>query len=201
MSPTDLVGNLNGLVPPEHHSYHPLRDPTINQVVGELTQSFANATKQQQTEARAALTRRSRSPLMGYAWEMAEEAVTRNSAELVRQGLIALAIEDGIGDARDNIIRLAPLFRSAQKLGLDAEKLFAQTADLTTNPYLKSNMHNFPLRTPRQSDLEKAFYIHERNTEEGFRYVQDSLYPHFRRAIWREKLKRFFRRKKWLLPC
>jgi len=196
MSPTDLVGKLNGLVPPEHHSYDPLRDPTINQVVGELTQSFANATKQQQTEARAALTRQLRSALMGFAWEMAEEAVSCKSPELVKQGLIALAIDDGARDARDDIIRMAPLFRSAQKLGLDAEKLFAEAADLTTNSYLKSEMYNFPLRKPEHRDFGKAFYIHESNTKDGFRYVQDSLYPHFRRAIWREKLKRLFRRKK-----
>lgn len=196
MSPTDLVEKLNALVPPEHHSLYPLRDPAINQVIGELTHSFATTTAQERADARAALARQTRSALLGYAWEIAEQAVSKKSAELVRQGLIALAIDDGTRDARDNIIRLAPLFRSAQKLGLDAEKLFAEAADLCTLPLLKNAMRGFPLRKPEHRNLEKAFYIHESNTKDGFRYVQDSLYPHFRRAIWREKLKRFFGRKK-----
>jgi hypothetical protein len=193
MTTLELANKLNELVPPDHNSYAPLRDPTINQVINELTQSFANATEQQRAEARAALTRPSRLALMGYAWEMAEEAVSQNSAGMVKQGLIALAIENGIGDARDNIVRLAPLFRSAQNLGLDAEKLFAEVADFVTNSYLKGAMWKFPLRTPEKRDLGKAFFIRERNTKEGFRYVQHSLYPHFRRAVWRQKIKRFFR--------
>jgi hypothetical protein len=193
MTPVDLVGKLNALAPPGHATYPSLRDPFVNEVIGFLTQSFATATDQQQAEARAALAYDSRCALMGYAWEMAEEAVSQSSAEMVRRGLLALAIEDGIGDARDNIIRLAPLFRSAQKLDLDAEKLFAEAADLTTNSYLKGAMRTFPLRSPEKRDLGKAFFIRERNTREGFRYVQDSLYPHVRRAIWRKKLRRFFR--------
>jgi hypothetical protein len=195
MHTVELVHNLNTLVPPEHRSLYPVRDPAINQVIGELTQSFAAATEQQREEARAELARPSHSVLLGYAWEMAEEAVSHCSAEFVRQGLIALAIDNGLRDARDNIIRLAPLFRSAQKLGLDAEKLFAEASELCTLPLLKSAMRGFPMRKPEHRDLGKAFFIREHNTKEGFRYTRDrsAFGRAVRRAVWREKLKRFFR--------
>jgi hypothetical protein len=193
MAPLDLIEELNALVPPEHFTLAPLRDGSVNEVIGLLTQSFAVATERERADARAALTRPSNRVLLGYAWEMAEEAVSHRSAEFVRQGLIALAIDNGARDARDNIIRLAPLFHSAQKLNIDTENLFSEVAELCTLPLLKNAMRGFPMRKPEHRDLGKAFYIRERNTKDGFRYVQDSLNPHVRRAIWRKKLRRFFR--------
>lgn len=193
MAFTDLVKELNALAPPERRSLAPLRNPAINDVIGRLTQSFTTATEDERTQAREALTGESCEVLLGYAWEMAEEAVSLKSAEMVTRGLLALSLEDGKFDARDSIIRMAPLFRSAQKLNLGVEALFDRVASLITNPYLKSEMREFPLRSPENRDLKKAFFIQEANTSEGFRYIQQP-WP-MRRIIWREKLRRLFSRK------
>jgi hypothetical protein len=65
---------------------------------------------------------------------MAEGAVKRNSGEMVSRGLVALTIENGpLDDPRHDVVNIAVLFRSAQKLGLNASALFAEAAELSNN--------------------------------------------------------------------
>ncbi len=193
MAITDLIKELNALAPLEHHRLAPIRSAAINDVIGHLTQSFAAAGEDERAQARAALTQQSSEVLLAYAWEMAEEAVSRKSGEMVSRGLLALSLEDGKLDARDSIVRMAVLFRSAQRLGLDAETLFVWAANLAKDSYVKRGMQTFPLRSAENRDLRKAFYIWEANTSEGFRYSQKP-WP-MRRLIWRERLRRLFLRK------
>jgi hypothetical protein len=127
---------------------------------------------------------------------MAEQAINQKSEKMVMQGLLTLSIEDGGMDARDSIVRMSILFRSAQKLGLDATQLFAEAADFATNPYLKTAMLQFPARPPEHRDLGRAFFIGEKTTEQGFSYEQQpwKFAKAVRRKVWLLKLRRFFGR-------
>ena len=109
---------------------------------------------------------------------------------MVTQGLSALSIDDGGLDPRNSIERMAVLFRSAEKLGLDAVKLFAEAADLATNPFLKAAMLGFPARRPEDRDLLEAFYIREKTTDRGFSY-EPWQYGAARRKVWWRKLRKF----------
>jgi hypothetical protein len=122
---------------------------------------------------------------------MAEGAVKRNSGEMVSRGLVALTIENGpLDDPRHDVVNIAVLFRSAQKLGLNASALFAEAAELSNNPWLKEWIYNFPFRSPENSDPEKAFYVHESFNRDGFCYERGPWT--IGRKIW-EKWRRLFR--------
>ena len=89
-------------------------------------------------------------------------------------------------------MRMSILFRSAQKLGLDATQLFADAADLASNPMVQTAMRKFPARTPAERD----FYIGEKTTDQGFRYEQQlwKFEKMFRRKVWLSKLRKFLGR-------
>jgi hypothetical protein len=186
----DLVNELNRLVPASHNSVLPLRDPLIEAAIGRLVGSFISATKNEQDLARDAITRGSSLVLLGYAWDRAEFAVEHGSRQAIVDGLTAISLENARSDARDSVVRLAVLFRSAQRLGVDAGSWFAAAADATTNPWLKREIQDFPFRTQQQADLKAAFHIRESQIPEGFRYFQGPL-P-VRQAIWKEKLRRLW---------
>jgi hypothetical protein len=161
-------------------------------MIGRLIISFKSSTPEEREAARNVLSVGSSLALLGYAWEKAEVGVFHKSPEVVAEGLFALAIENGRLDARDNVVGIAVLFRSAQKLGMDARTDFARAADLISNPWLEREMRNFPLRKPEQADLKRAFYIAESNAPGGFRCVQKPWPMH--RIIWKEKLRGLLRR-------
>ncbi len=117
------------------------------------------------------LSRDSRNALMGYASGLAVLAVRRDSADLIRLGLLALAVEGGREDTRDSIHCLAKLYHSAMKLGIDVDALFNEVAALTAGKGLSTAMAGFPSRPPEVRDL-RAFLLREVMTEEGFVYEQ-----------------------------
>jgi len=96
-------------------------------------------------------------------------AVRRQSSVLVLEGLTALAAEAGTGsDWRDSMVRLALLYHSAVKLGMDAQSAFEQAAALTVNDFAEA-IRQFPLRPPEKLDLE-VWGRKEVMTKDGFDY-------------------------------
>jgi hypothetical protein len=192
MQPIDSVERLNAAVPPAHDTgrRHPL---VADEIMSSLIEAFLSAGAEQRNIARAALTRASRWFLLGYAWERAEQAIRQRSGEMVAQGLLALAIEDGGYDARDSIMRMSILFRSAEILGLDATRLFANAADLAANPMVQTAMREFPARPPDERNFS---YIGEKTTDHGFSYeLQPWKFDRMvRRKIWLLKLRKFLSR-------
>ena len=132
--------------------------------------------------------------LLNFAWDSAEQAVEQKSPELVAVGLLAVAIEGGHIDIGASLARMAVLYRSGRKLGLDTKALFGQAAAWAGSPRLVAAMHSFPLRSDEQTDLNKGFFIQEVQSEGGFRYVQRSLPVN--RYLWREKLRTLFGRQR-----
>jgi hypothetical protein len=188
MDAANYVRELNSVVPVEYTMVNPLPDARTDGIIRAMAQAFCSADDQERALARAGLASQSKHVLLVFAWEAASLSVREKSAALVRDGLIALSIENGQLDARDSIVRMAVLFRSAQKLGLDVSRCFSEAAELATDPYLKEAMRDFPSRSSQNRDLGKAFFIRETMTEHGFTYVQGS-WP-MRRRIWRERLRR-----------
>jgi hypothetical protein len=194
MQPIDLVKRLNSAVPSTYITDQHL--PVADEIMASLIDAFQSASVEQRGVARAELSPAARWFLLCYAWKMAEQAINQKSEKMVMQGLLTLSIEDGGMDARDSIVRMSILFRSAQKLGLDATQLFAEAADFATNPYLKTAMLQFPARPPEHRDLGRAFFIGEKTTEQGFSYEQQpwKFAKAVRRKVWLLKLRRFFGR-------
>ncbi len=112
--------------------------------------------------------------LRTFAGRAAVLAYRRQSPDLIRQGLIALAILGEVDDPRGLTFSLATLHHSALKLGIDTPSLFAEVASLSPPTTLKDWMRQFPLRPPAERDLS-SFRLREVTTKEGFDFIQDSL--------------------------
>jgi len=192
MQPIDLVVRLNAAAPFTYEMGQPY-EPVADEIMELLTDTFQSANVEQRDAARAALSRASRWFLLCYAWERAEQAVRQRTGKMVVQGLLALSIEDGGLDARDSIVRMSILFRSAQKLRLDAARIFANAADYAANPLIQTAMRGFPARLP---DDRSFSYIGEKTTEQGLSYeLQPWKFARaVRRKIWLSKLRKLFGR-------
>jgi hypothetical protein len=117
------------------------------------------------------LKEHARRRFLGYAANMAVLAVRQNSPDLIEQGLVALAIENGAQDWRDSLVALFQLYHSAGKLGMGVESTFAKIALLAEPGVIKKEMNGFPHRPPESRSL-KAFCMAEEIGEDGFRYRQ-----------------------------
>ena len=193
MQPRELVGRLNAIAPPDYGMGQ--EHPPIDDLVEALIQAFRSASTDQRKVVRDELNTAARNLLLNYAWERAVEAVRQESPKAVADGLIALCIDDGGFDLRDSIVRMAVLFRSAEKLGLDAVSLFHEAADVAVNPAFKDAIRAFPSRPPEQRDLGKAFFIVERFAEDGFTY-EEQPWPvpwRLRPMIWKARLRRLLK--------
>jgi hypothetical protein len=100
---------------------------------------------------------------------MATLSVRHGQVDLVREGLVALALEAGTGsDQRDSMVSLALLYHSAVKLGMNVQAAFSQAALLAPASF-EGAIRLFPNRPPRQLDLE-AWGFKEATTKDGFGY-------------------------------
>ncbi|SPF43811.1 hypothetical protein SBA4_3100009 [Candidatus Sulfopaludibacter sp. SbA4] len=166
--PIELVRQLNGAAPPGFGLGLP--HPPVDGIMAALIEAFRSADVNQRRAATEALTVDAELLLLSYAWESAAEAVRRSAPSILADGLAALSIENGRYDARDSIVQMAVLFRSAEKLGLNTVSLFTEAADLALDAEFKRVMVGFPSRLPENRDLGKAFFIGEKMTKDGFEY-------------------------------
>jgi hypothetical protein len=95
-----------------------------------VVEAFRAASPEERATMNAALTRGEAGVLDGLAQEAAEAAVREQDHERVRFGLAALALEGGWPDWRDTTVLLTLLHVSARKLGLDADRLFEDEAEV-----------------------------------------------------------------------
>ncbi|HEY2460757.1 MAG TPA: hypothetical protein VGI16_08115 [Candidatus Acidoferrum sp.] len=136
----------------------------------ELVQFYQTADSAARAQVNASLTPNSSFLFFGYASEMAVRAVRECNPDLISMGLAALAIENGLFDARENIIVMCLLCYSALKLQVDPQPLFLNASALATHPRLVTELRNFPSRPPAARSL-KAFYFAETGSGETFDYV------------------------------
>ena len=105
-----------------------------------------------------------------YAGAMAVEAVRERQEEKIFQGLIALAVENGVFDWRDSMMVLVLLHHSAAKTGADASQLFQRAAAIST-PQTSEVFLQFSARTPENLDLAQFGYQEGTDSKGNFAYV------------------------------
>jgi hypothetical protein len=144
----------------------------FDEAINPIVRAFAAADLQHRRAISAKLSSYTSGYLLGYRRRMAEEAVRRSSPDLVRLGLMALALDGGRTDLRDVIVRLALLHHSALKLNMDARAAFDEVAAFAVDDSLSQAMRSFPLREPKNRDIGTAFRYRETVTDKGFAYKQ-----------------------------
>jgi hypothetical protein len=126
-----------------------------------------------------------------YAGMSAVESVRRNQPELVRRGLIALAIENLTYDWRDSIPQLAKLYHSAQKFSqIDAEELLGDVGRMSNAPF-NEMLSSFAQRSEESKALE-GFGLRETLPPSLFNY--ETMQHSFKRPHTLKTLLRRFGR-------
>ncbi|KQC38675.1 hypothetical protein UK82_09105 [Frankia sp. ACN1ag] len=110
--------------------------------------------------------------LRAFGFRMAALAVRRTDPDLLRLGLLAVALASLRSmDRRDDLGALAPLWRTASLLRLDPSHEF--TAAAAELPAAAEFLLGWVDRTPDLQDLVEMGF-RESADEDGFRYVRDA---------------------------
>jgi hypothetical protein len=129
---------------------------------------FVAVASPERKEIASLFTREHTDVLLGFAERMASLAVRLNRGDLIEQGLAAVVLERGMLDVREDMLVLAPLCDSAERLGLDARTLFRAAASLLPGG-LSKVVAEFPDRPARSRGLEAMGYLVSSDGD-GFRY-------------------------------
>jgi len=154
---------------PAHNGY--INQPygyVLDHLVSEVLDMFRRANPDERAWLSAQFRSDHSSTFTCYAERMAIWAVRLKQPELILKGLLALALDDGRFDDREDILIMAPLYHSAVKLGLDPKPLFLQAADVA-GPGLATTLRQFPDRPESNRNLASMGYI-ETKSPEGFGY-------------------------------
>jgi hypothetical protein len=103
--------------------------------------------------------------MLVYCDRMVVLCVRRKDPNLLLESLVAHAVEDFRWDPRDNLMRLALVHHSAEKLGVDSAALFARVADMAS-PRAAEYLRRAPL------SLASCGYS-EVEGPDGFTYHRD----------------------------
>ena len=165
---TDVRTELSRLELPGGGGYYRSRIPCAeDSEIARAISAFTEATPREQAQFRAGIDRGRAGLLQVWSERLAALAVRLDSSELLVQGLVGLSLAQAEGD--HEALLIAPLHRrSAEKLGVDAGRIFDEAAGRTDLAGARW------LAEQRDSDEqpEDAGYV-EDDDGEGFRYERD----------------------------
>jgi hypothetical protein len=165
---TDVREQLDRLGLPGGGGYYRSRIPCFeDSEIGRAIHAFSEATPREQAAFRAGIDRSRAGLLQVWSERMAALAVRLDSHQPLVQGLVGLSLAQA--DEDHEALLVAPLHRrSAEKLGVDAGRVFDEAAGRTDLAGARW------LVEMRDSDdqPEDAGYV-EDDDGEGFRYERD----------------------------
>lgn len=132
---------------------------------------FTNSTGQQRAALDALVADTHSFGLLIFAERMAALAVREKSAERVRVGLLAIAIENFRWDLREDIMVMSLLYDSAVKIGADADATFRSMYEHAP-PRVAQELENF-IERPAELKRIAVMGYHEVDDAAGFRYDRD----------------------------
>jgi hypothetical protein len=160
--PMEEIRILNNLSP-RNFQY----TPEIRDTVAQLCRIYLDSVSQQREQLRKSLT--SEFVLFWFAHDMAVRAVRDNNASYIRDGLVAVVMEDARRDERDSLFPIALLHHSASKIGADANEIFEWAASIGS-PRMELLLKEYATRPASLRDIAK-FGFAEAQTPSGFDYV------------------------------
>lgn len=136
--------------------------------ISRLVNTFINASEQQRERIIALITIKHSFTLLQFSERMAVLAVREDSRKLLLEALLALVIEDFKYDWRDSLMRFTLINHSAEKIGTQPARLFAEAAAYA-HPEVAEALLKFPARSPASKSLEAMKY-RESFGPDGFEY-------------------------------
>jgi hypothetical protein len=108
--------------------------------------------------------------LLGFAERMASFAVRGKSYEPLMIALLAMFLQIGVGDVREDILCLTLVHAAAQKIGVDPRFVFMESAR-QFGLEDTSGLEAYLRRSDKDKSLESMGYV-EGTDEDGFRFVR-----------------------------
>lgn len=165
----DLRNIFNSLIDDEHMDYSSQPIPyELDYVVSDLVNLYKSLSPVEREIVYSLASERNSYTLLAFAERMAALAVREKSRERLLDGLLSLIIENYNADWRDNVTKLAPLYHSAVKIGIDPQSLFTEAASYGNNEVAEV-IRDFSQREPEDRSIE-AFGYKETYESDGFRY-------------------------------
>lgn len=172
--------------------------PETNESIERLIDAFVIADPREREEIAARVECGMSFIFDRYARLAAVGSVRRSDPDLLRRGLIALAIENAKPDWRDTLAYLAFIYRSAGKLNVNASELFHAIAQIACPPFRRL-LEGFLGRDEVDRTIE-SFHWKETGEGETFAYVYVQPPAKRRRSKMELKLDRFLRRLRSAFP-
>ena len=140
----------------------------LDAALAELVDAFRKGNPISRFSIRRRVSDQHSAILWAFSERMASLAVRERSRERILQGLAGLVLEGCEEDWRDCIIRLAPLYDAALKIGASPDELFREAASYAGGEARKLLL-GYLKRTPENLSITAMGYS-EGADEDGFRY-------------------------------
>ena len=107
-----------------------------------------------------------------YCERMASLGVRRQARQDLLRGLVALGLAGFWDDPRDDLPLFALHLAAAEKIGVAADKLFAEARGFAVSAEVAAELAAFPARSPEDRSITAMGYS-EVTAADGFRYQRD----------------------------
>jgi hypothetical protein len=157
--------------------YGPRRIPhRLDQDVHKLLGVLSRATDDDRAAALSRMVERHGSVMVAFAERMASHAVRTGQSRYLDYGMTALAVASYLIYIKEVIPILSLLYRSTQKLGLEARGVFNTAIPVPAAAGLQQIVDEFLNRSERDRSIEVMYYV-EGQDQDGFRYTRTSPLP------------------------
>jgi hypothetical protein len=144
---------------------------TLDDELREVARRYADSDPQRRTAIRSSISMDGFYTLMTFFRRAAVFAVRERKAEIVRDGLIAVAmINQERVDFRDILMCLSLLYHAAGRAGAHPDEIFRQTAMLA-EPEVGKLIAGFVDQTPKSRSIRSSWGYDEVQTERGFGFI------------------------------
>jgi len=142
----------------------------IDEKIRRTLEGYLGLSEEEKKKLRGKVGREHKFVFLAFAERMASLAVRAKSQEPLMQAMMAMFLQIGIGDVREDILILTLIYAAANKLGLDPRSVFLGSARQFG---LKdaSGLEAFLKRSDADKSLESMGYV-EGTDEDGFRFVR-----------------------------
>jgi hypothetical protein len=108
---------------------------------------------------------------LAFAERMASLAIRQRSQEPLMMGMVAIFLQVGTGDVREDILILTLIHAAAQKLGIDPRSVFLESARKSGMHDTTSGLDAFLARSDEDKSIESMGYT-EGVDSDGFRFLR-----------------------------
>lgn len=141
---------------------------TLDQDISSLIENWCELPQGDREREAATIVEEQAAVLRAFSERMATLAVRNSDRHLLFLGLLALGIDGGSVDWREDILLLALHFDAAKKVGFEPDEVFSEAGKLLPSR-VSEVLTAFLNRSPEDQSLEAMGY-EESSDESGFRY-------------------------------